>query len=224
MAETGQHTAPLAQQKSGRTARSETKAYLVGAGIASLASAAYLIREGGVEGRNICIYEETEVIGGSLDGEGLPDHNYVIRGGRMFTEEAYTCTFDLLSFIPSLATPGKFVKEEIVQFNSMVKSYSHARLVRDGRKIDSSAIGLSNKDRLDLIAIIAPRTPTGLCLSCCPTSRTSSINPKASTSFGAMAYFQTRRATTSRRRCRIAPVKKSLWSFGTICASTIRFL
>lgn len=72
MAETGQHTAPRAQQKSGRTARNETKAYLVGAGIASLASAAYLIREGGVEGKNICIYEETEVVGGSLDGEGSP--------------------------------------------------------------------------------------------------------------------------------------------------------
>jgi oleate hydratase len=155
MAETGQHSAPRAQHKSGRTALNETKAYLVGAGIASLASAAYLIREGGLEGKNICIYEETEVVGGSLDGEGLPDYNYVIRGGRMFTEEAYTCTFDLLSFIPSLATPGKSVKEEIFEFNAMVKSYSHARLVRDGRKIDASAIGLSSKDRLDLIAIIA---------------------------------------------------------------------
>ena len=75
--------------------RSETKAYLVGGGIASLASAAYLIRNGGLKGTNICILEETPLLGGSLDGAGSPDHGYVIRGGRMFTYEAYTCTFDL---------------------------------------------------------------------------------------------------------------------------------
>jgi len=155
MAETGQHSVRRAQQKSGRRLGEETEANLVGAGIASLASAAYLIRDGGVKGKNICIYEETDAVGGSLDGEGSPDHNYVIRGGRMFTEEAYSCTFDLLSFIPSLGTPGKSVKEEIFEFNAMVKSHSHARLVRDGRKVDASAIGLSNKDRLDLITIIA---------------------------------------------------------------------
>jgi myosin-crossreactive antigen len=87
--------------------RSETKAYLVGGGIASLASAAYLIRDGGLKGSNICIFEETALLGGSLDGSGSPDHGYVIRGGRMFTYEAYTCTFDLLSFIPSLTDPAK---------------------------------------------------------------------------------------------------------------------
>ena len=135
--------------------RDGTKAYLVGGGIASLASAAYLIRDGGVPGENISIFEETDVIGGSLDGEGSPEHNYVIRGGRMFTEEAYTCMFDLLSFIPSLTAPGKSVKDEIYEFNARIKSHSHSRLVRNGQKIDASAMGLSNKDRLDLVAIMA---------------------------------------------------------------------
>lgn len=138
-----------------RAGRSATKAYLIGAGIASLASAAYLIRDGGLSGQNICVYEETDLVGGSLDGEGSREHNYVIRGGRMFTEEAYTCMFDLLSFIPSLTAPGKSVKEEIYEFNALVKSHSHSRLVNSGRKIDASVIGLSNSDRLDLIAIMA---------------------------------------------------------------------
>ena len=57
--------------------------------------------------------EQTATLGGSLDGSGSPDHGYVIRGGRMFTYEAYTCTFDLLSFIPSLAAiPEKTVSDE----------------------------------------------------------------------------------------------------------------
>lgn len=142
-------------QKLDGPGREFANAHLIGGGIASLASAAYLIKDGGLPGRNICIYEETGVVGGSLDGEGSPEHNYVIRGGRMFTEEAYTCMFDLLSFIPSLTAPGKFVKDEIYEFNARVKSHSNSRLVKDGRKIDASAMGLSNKDRLDLVAIMA---------------------------------------------------------------------
>ena len=135
--------------------RDGIEAYLVGGGIASLASAAYLIRDGGIPGEHISILEETNVIGGSLDGEGSPEHNYVIRGGRMFTEEAYTCMFDLLSFIPSLAAPGKSVKEEVYEFNARVKSHSLSRLVRKGQKIDASAMGFINKDRLALAAIMA---------------------------------------------------------------------
>ena len=96
--EHGTLSAPSAEHGLNHLRRDGTKAYLVGGGIASLASAAYLIRDGGIPAEHISILEETNVIGGSLDGEGSPEHNYVIRGGRMFTEEAYTCMFDLLSF------------------------------------------------------------------------------------------------------------------------------
>jgi oleate hydratase len=77
--------------------RGDTKAYLVGGGIASLASAAYLIQEGGIRGENIHILEEASEVGGSLDGQGSPETGYFMRGGRMFTDEAYTCTYDLLA-------------------------------------------------------------------------------------------------------------------------------
>ena len=131
-----------------------SKAYLVGGGIASLASAAYLIRDGGVPGRNIRIFEETCVLGGSLDGQGSPETGYFMRGGRMFTDEAYTCTYDLLSFIPSLVDPGKTVRDEIRTFNEAIKSHSHSRLVAGGAKVDVSIMGFSNKDRFDLIALM----------------------------------------------------------------------
>ena len=134
---------------------SETKAYLVGGGIASLASAVYLIRDGGIPGENIFIFEHAETMGGSLDGAGSPEQPYVIRGGRMFTEEAYTCTFDLLSLIPSLSDPEKSVKAEIFEFNDQVKTHSCARLIRHGHPIDASKMGLSGRDRLDMIALLA---------------------------------------------------------------------
>src|SRR4051794_18441723 len=95
----------------------KSNAYLVGGGVAPLATAAYLIRDGQVPGRNIHLFEESDLLGGSLDGRGSPEEGYVLRGGRMLDLEAYTCTYDLLSFIPSLADPGVTVKEEIFAFN-----------------------------------------------------------------------------------------------------------
>ena len=57
--------------------------YLVGGGIASLASAAYFIRDGKIPGDHITIYEQLPISGGSLDGSGSPENGYVLRGGRM---------------------------------------------------------------------------------------------------------------------------------------------
>ena len=57
-----------------RTPVSETsKVYLVGGGIASMAAAAFLIRDGDMPGHRITIFEESDVIGGSLDGSGSPE-------------------------------------------------------------------------------------------------------------------------------------------------------
>ena len=48
------------------------KAHLIGGGIGSLAAAAFMIRDGGVPGSAITIYEKLSVLGGSLDGARLP--------------------------------------------------------------------------------------------------------------------------------------------------------
>jgi myosin-crossreactive antigen len=50
--------------------RGATKVYLVGGGIASLAAAAFMIRDGDVPGHNITILEELDRLGGGLDGAG----------------------------------------------------------------------------------------------------------------------------------------------------------
>jgi oleate hydratase len=131
-----------------------TKAYLVGGGIASLAAAVYLLRDGAMPGSNITIFEESRDVGGSLDGRGSAEAGYVIRGGRMFNLEAYTCTYDLLSSVPSLGDAGRTVRDEIRDFNARIKTHSRCRLVERRQKIDASALGLRNRDRLDLLATL----------------------------------------------------------------------
>jgi len=90
-----------------------------------------------------------------MDGQGSPEKNYVIRGGRMFENEAYTCTYDLLASIPSLTDPQKTVKDEFDAFNAKFKTYSHCRLVENGQKVDVHSLGLSRRDRLSLVHMLA---------------------------------------------------------------------
>src|SRR5208282_3664727 len=106
--------------------QNDSKFYLVGGGIASLAAAAFLIRDGDIPGRNIIILEESAKIGGSLDAAGSPRDGYVMRGGRMF-ESKYLCTFDLFSSIPTM-DETKTVTQEIFQWNETMNTHSRSRL------------------------------------------------------------------------------------------------
>jgi myosin-crossreactive antigen len=81
------------------------KAHLVGGGLASLAAAAYLIRHGGVLGKNINIYEAQARLGGSLGVTGSAETGYIYPGGRVF-EWQYRCAMDLFSMVPSSSDPS----------------------------------------------------------------------------------------------------------------------
>ncbi len=128
-------------------------AYLVGGGIAALATAVYLIRDAHKSGDDIYIFEQDSVLGGCLDGTGSAEQGYVIRGGRMF-EEHFVCSWDLFSVIPSLSDPNKTLKDEFFEFNQTFKTESHCRLLKDGRKLDVSSYGLSNKDSIEMLRLI----------------------------------------------------------------------
>ena len=133
---------------------SSAKAYLVGGGIGSLAAAAFLIRDGGVPGANITIYESLPVLGGSLDGAGNASDGYSLRGGRMFTSDNYECLWALFKTIPSLADPDKSVYAEFVEFNERIKAHSKARLVNRHRAIvDVGSMGFSMADRVELVRL-----------------------------------------------------------------------
>ncbi|QGM97294.1 oleate hydratase [Methylocystis parvus] len=132
--------------------QSERNIYLVGGGIASLAAAAFLIRDGDVRGHRITILEELDVIGGSLDGSGSAVEGYVLRGGRML-ESKYVCTFDLFASIPTLDNE-RTVTQEIFDWNETIKTSSKSRLMHDGRRKTAPEFGLSENHILTIERLV----------------------------------------------------------------------
>ena len=135
---------------------STRQAYLVGGGIASLAAAVFLIRDGGFDGPSIRIIEESPSLGGALDGLGDPMSGFVSRGGRMLTEETYVCLWNLLETIPTLTDPTTSVKQEVWQFNLKWPSDAKARLIGKNQTVlDAAELGLSVADRIELVRLLA---------------------------------------------------------------------
>jgi oleate hydratase len=132
-----------------------SKFYLVGSGIASLAAAAYMIRDGKVNGSDILIFEEQSDVGGALDAHGSPKEGYFMSGSRMF-EHKYNATFDLFSFIPSISNPLISVKKETELAEKDAEWHNKARLVDgSGKIIDFHTLGFSEKDRIELVVFMA---------------------------------------------------------------------
>ncbi len=133
----------------------DRQAYLIGGGLASMAAAAYLVRDCKFPGSHITIYEGLGNLGGSNDGSKAPDKGFVCRGGRMLNEETYENFWELFSSIPSLTEPGRSVTEEILNFDHAHPTHARARLVnREGRILDSSSMGFDNRDRLALLKLL----------------------------------------------------------------------
>ena len=132
----------------------KSQVYLIGGGIGNMAAAAFMIRDGGLPGKNISILEATPIMGGSLDAAGEPANGYSLRGGRMLTTDNYECTWDLFKSIPSLHNAGKTVFDETVEFNEKYHAHSMARLVDSRRaKVPGTSMGFSMQDRLELLKL-----------------------------------------------------------------------
>lgn len=130
----------------------DSKVYIIGSGIAGLASAVYLIKDAGIIPENIHILEKDLIAGGATDGAGNPEQGYVVRGGRMH-EMHYECYWELLSHIPSLEDPNISVRDESYEFNQRFVSNAQARLLKDGKKLDVSSYGLSFSQQMDFIKL-----------------------------------------------------------------------
>lgn len=131
---------------------SDAKVYLIGSGIAALASAVYLIKDARILGKNIYIIEQDKIVGGACDGTGNVENGFVVRGGRMH-EAHYVCYWDLLSNIPSYDDPNYTVKDESFAFSQWFVSNAKARLLKAGEKVDVSTFGLSFKHKIDLVKL-----------------------------------------------------------------------
>lgn len=90
----------------------QKSAYFVGSGLASLAGAAFLIRDAQLPGERITIIEELSLPGGSMDGIFDEHKGFIVRGGREM-EEHFETLWDLFRSIPSLDTPDATVLDEM---------------------------------------------------------------------------------------------------------------
>ncbi len=101
-------------------------AWFVGAGLAALAGAAFLIRDGQMPGSRIAILEQQQLPGGALDGIKEPKRGFVIRGGREM-EDHFECLWDLYRSIPSLEIEGASVLDEFYWLNKDDPNFSLQR-------------------------------------------------------------------------------------------------
>lgn len=130
------------------------KAYLVGSGLASLAAAAFLVRDAQMPGSNIHILEELSIPGGSLDGILEPQKGFVIRGGREM-ENHFECLWDLFRSVPSLEEKDASVLDEFYWLN---KDDPNASLCRATEKQGQDAhtdgkFTLTDKATHEMIAL-----------------------------------------------------------------------
>jgi myosin-crossreactive antigen len=105
-----------------------------------------LIRDGGLRGEQICIFEEKVNYGGSLDAAGGVEAGYIMRGERMFSKR-FDCTYDLLSEIPSYDSPDISARDDIFNFTRQGSWRSTTRLIdHAGKPVDVSSMGFDNRD------------------------------------------------------------------------------
>lgn len=136
----------------------DRRAYIIGSGIAGMAAAFFLIRDGHMSAENIVFLEGGPIEGGSLDGAGNAEEGYIVRGGREM-EMTYQNFWDVFSEIPALEMPEPFtVLDEYRLINDPDKNWSKARLLeKQGQIRDFSTMGLSRKQQLELIRLLLAR-------------------------------------------------------------------
>src|SRR3989344_4758712 len=129
-------------------------AFFVGSGLASLAGAAFLIRDGHMSGDRITILERLALPGGALDGIKDPEKGFVIRGGREM-EEHFECLWDLYRSIPSLEVEGASVLDEFYWLDKDDPNFSLQRATQNqGRPIEDVALlTLNDRAQKDLITL-----------------------------------------------------------------------
>jgi oleate hydratase len=116
-------------------------AYIVGAGLGSLATACFLIRDGQMKGSNIYIFKEMDIAGGACDGIHNSDKGFVIKDGREM-EEHFECLWDLFRFIPSSENKDLSVLDEFYRLNKKEPNFSLMRTTNN-RGNDSNLEGFT---------------------------------------------------------------------------------
>lgn len=146
----------------------KSKAIMIGAGLANMAAAVYLIQEGHWNGSQITFYSIDDH--GSNDGSAASDaaneywnknhpmentKGFVARGGRMLNYRTYVDLMDLLSRVPSATEAGMTAAEDTRDFDAHHRTFDKARLMEGGKGIiNGGKLGFNNKDRMLLTELL----------------------------------------------------------------------
>ena len=132
----------------------EKSAYLIGSGLAALAAACYLVRDGQMAGERIHILEKDPIPGGACDGYQYTDIGYVMRGGREM-DNHFECMWDLFRSIPSIETEEVSVLDEYYWLNKADPNYSLCRATeKQGRDAHTDKkFGLSDKAAMEIMKL-----------------------------------------------------------------------
>ncbi len=128
------------------------QAHIVGGGFGGLAAAAYLIRNAGVLGSDITIYEAEARPGGGffLGGDAKRGYNLP---GSVFDSE-FRCTMNLMADVQSNRVPSLSVKDDFFTFNEQNQFHDVAHVIdRNGQILHSPHYGLSLRHGLDLVKL-----------------------------------------------------------------------
>ena len=132
----------------------EKAAYLIGSGLAALAAACYLVRDGQMAGERIHILEKDPIPGGACDGYQYTDIGYVMRGGREM-DNHFECMWDLFRSIPYIETEGVSVLDEYYWLNKADPNYSLCRATeKQGQDAHTDKkFGLSDKAAMEIMKL-----------------------------------------------------------------------
>lgn len=129
-------------------------AWFVGAGLASLSGAAFLIRDGQLAGERITVLERLKLPGGALDGIREPKKGFVIRGGREM-ENHFECLWDLYRSVPSIEIEGASVLDEFYWLNKDDPNFSLQRAtVQRGQDAHTDGLfTLTDRAQKDIVKV-----------------------------------------------------------------------
>ena len=129
----------------GKPMKHASNVYIVGFGIASLATAVYLIRHKIVPPQRVTIFEAGDHFGGAMGASMVdvpPDPRYPLRPKRAYVlpairilEDHYACALDLLGRFPCVNDASKTIAEDTIDFNRQRPYDDRARLLNSAREV-----------------------------------------------------------------------------------------
>ena len=129
-------------------------AHIVGGGLAGLATAVFLVRDAQVPGRQIHIYEELPIPGGSLDGDNRPNVGFVIRGGREM-ENHFETMWDMYRSIPSLEIEGASYLDEFYWLDQDDPNSSNTHLIyKRGQRVPTDGKYELDDKAMELVKLV----------------------------------------------------------------------